>query len=52
MKEPWNYPLFELMSIEYGVDLLDTELEEIIAVALKCEQRRQESLEKLKEQSK
>lgn len=46
--EPWNYPLFEHMDIEYGLSLTDSEMEEIIAVCLECERRRQESLERLR----
>lgn len=46
--EVWNYPLFKHMSAEHDLIMTDSEMEEVIAVCLECERRRQESLERLK----
>lgn len=40
--KPLYYDLFELMSREHGLTLLDTEMQEIVQVCLEIEKKRQE----------
>jgi len=45
--KPWNWPLFDLMWMSYGMTLCESEMDDIIQAVEKCQENRRKSLARI-----